>query len=130
VKRRPSLLSLGSGGNLLILVSDLERSTKFYREALGLKQTGGVPGEFAFFRWGGITLGIRETDQAIAKCLCEISFSVNDVRATHESLSKKGVAFTKPPRVVTASGDQEMLATDFLDPDGHVLSISGWSPKK
>jgi predicted enzyme related to lactoylglutathione lyase len=124
------LLSLGSGGNLLIMVSDLGRSTKFYKETLGLKQTGGIPGEFAFFQWGGIILAIRETDRQIAKCLCEISFSVGDVRATYESLSKKGVAFTKPPRVVTASGNQEMLATDFLDPDGHVLSISGWSPKK
>ena len=123
-------MSLGSGGNLLILVSDLERSARFYEETLGLKKTGGVPGEFAFFQWGGITLGIRETDQSIAKCLCEISFQVSDVRATYESLSKKGVKFTKAPRVVTSSATQEMLATDFRDPDGHVLSISGWSPKK
>jgi catechol 2,3-dioxygenase-like lactoylglutathione lyase family enzyme len=123
-------LSLGSGGNLLILVSDLEKSTEFYKDTLGLKMTGGIPGEFAFFQWGGVTLAIRETDRPIAKCLCEISFSVGDVRATFESLSKKGVAFTKPPRVVTSNASQEMLATDFADPDGHVLSISGWSPKK
>jgi len=123
-------LSLGSGGNLLILVSDLERSTKFYKETLGLKMTGGIPGEFAFFEWGGITLGIRETDQPIAKCLCEISFQVGDVRAVYESLSKKGVAFAKPPRMVTGDATRELLATDFRDPDGHVLSVTGWSTKK
>ena len=123
-------MSLGSGGNLLVLVSDLERSTKFYKETLGLKMTGGIPGEFAFFEWGGITLGIRETDQPIAKCLCEISFQVGDVRAVYESLSKKGVAFTKPPRMVTGDATRELLATDFRDPDGHVLSITGWSTKK
>jgi len=123
-------LSLGSGGNLIILVSDLQKSEKFYNETLGLKKTGGIPGEFAFFEWGGITLALRETDQPIVKCLCEISFQVDNVRATYESLSRKGVALTKPLRMVTGDGIRELLATDFGDPDGHVLSIAGWSPKK
>jgi len=122
-------LSLGSGGNLLILVSDLAKSQRFYRETLGLKMTGGIPGEFAFFEWGGITLALRKTDRPIAKCLCEISFQVDDVRATFNSLSKKGVAFTKPLRAVTEDGKRELLASDFRDPDGHVLSIAGWVPK-
>lgn len=123
-------MSIGSGGNLLIRVSDLEKSTKFYRDTLGLKITGGIPGEFAFLEWGGITLALRETDEPIAECLCEIFFHVSDVQATYESLSKKRIAFTKPPKTVTSDGMRELLATDFLDPDGHLLSITGWSQKK
>jgi catechol 2,3-dioxygenase-like lactoylglutathione lyase family enzyme len=122
-------MSVGSGGNLLVMVSDLQKSITFYRDTLGLKMTGGIPGEFAFFEWGGITLALRETDQPIVKCLCEISFLVSDVRATHEYLSNKGVSFTKPLRAITENDSQELLATDFRDPDGHVLSITGWVPK-
>jgi catechol 2,3-dioxygenase-like lactoylglutathione lyase family enzyme len=123
-------MSMGSAGNLLVMVSDLQKSVGFYRDTLGLKMTGGIPGEFAFFEWGGITLALRETDESIAKCLCEISFSVSDVRATFEKLSNKGVLFTKPPRAITSNESQEMLATDFRDPDGHILSITGWVQKQ
>jgi len=123
-------MSVGAGGNLLILVSDLGKSVNFYRDTLGLKMTGGISGEFAFFEWGGITLGLRETNRPIAKCLCEISFQVPDVRATHEQLTKKGIAFTQPLRAVTGNNTHELLATDFRDPDGHVLSIAGWAKKE
>jgi hypothetical protein len=80
--------------------------------------TGEVPGEFAFLTWGGITLALRETDQSIAKCMCEISFQVSDVRNVMDSLSKKGVSFTKPLRAVTSNEQGDLLATDFRDPDG------------
>ena len=123
------ILSLGSTGNLIIQVSDLGKSLRFYQETLGLKVTGGIPGEFAFLQWGGITLALRETDQPIAKCFCEMSFSVSDVRSVFEELKRKGVAFTSPLRAVTGNEKQEMLASDFRDPDGHILSISGWVQK-
>jgi catechol 2,3-dioxygenase-like lactoylglutathione lyase family enzyme len=35
--------------NLIIPVSDLQRSEKFYRDTLGLKETGRIEGEFVFF---------------------------------------------------------------------------------
>ena len=122
-------MSLGGGGNLLIMVSNLEVSVGFYRDVLGLKMTGGIPGEFAFFQWGGVTIALREVDAPISKCLCEISFSAADVRSAYEELKGKGVAFTKPLRSVTGSDSQELLASDFTDPDGHILSISGWVKK-
>ncbi len=123
-------MTVGSGGNLIIMVSDLGKSLKFYENTLGLKVTGGIPGEFAFLQWGGITLALRETDRPIAKCLCEISFSVEDVRSVFKDLSDKGIAFTKPLRAVTGNDEAELLASDFVDPDGHILSISGWVQKK
>ena len=128
-KEKPEV-SLGSSGNLLILVSDLKKSVEFYQGTLGLKMTGGVPGDFAFFQWGGITLALHAFDGPIASCRCEISFSVPNVKEVYAALSKKGVAFTRPLRAITGNATHEMLASDFRDPDGHVLSITGWVPKK
>ena len=124
-----TVMSIGSGGNLLVMVSNLQKSVTFYRDFLGLKMTGGIPGEFAFFEWGGVTLALRESNQPVAKCLCEISFLVSDVWATYKHLSEKGVPFTKPLRTVTGNDSQDLLAADFRDLDGHVLSISGWVRK-
>ena len=86
-------------------------------------------GEFGFFAWGGIQLALREIDRTIVNCLCEISLQVADVRATYKTLAEKGVEFTKPLRAVTGNETQELLASDFRDPDGHILSISGWEKK-
>jgi predicted lactoylglutathione lyase len=30
---------------------------------------------------------------------------------------------------VTGDGNRELYATDFRDPDGHILSITGWVQK-
>ncbi|MDA1235278.1 MAG: hypothetical protein O3A53_10795 [Acidobacteria bacterium] len=48
-------------------------------------------------------------------------FSVEHVREAHEGLKAKGVEFRIAARVVAGP----MWATDFRDPDGHVLSIFG-----
>lgn len=116
-------------GNLIIQVSDLERSRIFYVDTLGMTQTGSVPGEFVFLDAGGMTLALREIEASVPKCICELSFQVDDVRSTYQELKGRGVAFRVEPRAVTGDGKRDLYATDFRDPDGHVLSISGWVEK-
>jgi len=38
--------------NVIIVVSDLDRAEKFYRDTLGLKEAGRIEGEFVFFDTG------------------------------------------------------------------------------
>jgi len=117
------IVSLSKIGVLILGVSDMQKSLGFYRDTLGLPLRG-AGGEFAFLDAGSITLALRE-----AKGLApveedgrmEVVFSVDDIEAAYESLRSRGVEFRREPRIVT--GDQ--LATDFRDPDGHVLSIFG-----
>ena len=114
--------------NVIILVTDLERSAKFYGETLGMKETGRVPNEFVFFAAGASTLAIRKTSIKPVPGNTELSFEVPDVRATYQSLRSK-VKFSQPPRAVTENATNELVATDFRDPDGHLLSITSWVPK-
>ena len=122
-------MPLNKIGNLIIPVTDLERSRKFYCETLGMKQVGSVPGEFAFLDAGGMTLALRETDNTVVKCGCEYSFQVEDINAAYQELSAKGVHFSQKPRMVTGDAKRQLFATDFRDPDGHILSINGWVVK-
>jgi catechol 2,3-dioxygenase-like lactoylglutathione lyase family enzyme len=114
--------------NLILPVSDLGKSEAFYRDTLGLKEQGNVPGEFVFFDAGAVTLAIRETGRRVVAGETEISFEVPDVKSAYESLKSK-VEFSRPPRMVTGNEKSELYATDFKDPDGHILSITGWVPK-
>lgn len=108
---------------VILAVTDLNRSIEFYRDRLGLKLTG-TNEDFAFFDAGGITIALRaglpeadKTDLAST----EIAFGVDHVKPAYQALIKAGVAFKREPRIVTGT----TWATDFRDPDGHVLSVVG-----
>ena len=108
---------------VILSVNDLNRSVEFYRDRLGLKLTS-TNEDFAFFDAGGITIALRggraKADPADLAST-EIAFSVEHVKAAHQALIKAGVIFKREPRIITGT----TWATDFRDPDGHVLSIVG-----
>lgn len=115
--------------NVILLVSDLERSAEFYRDILGLEERGRVPGEFVFFEAGGTALALRKSDSPRAPGDSEFSFEVADVRATYDSLKSK-VPFFIAPRAVTGDEARDLYAANFRDPDGHHLSITAWVAKR
>ena len=59
----------------------------------------------------------------------EIAFDCPDIQGAYEALKARGVTFGREPRVVTSDATHDLLATDFGDPDGHVLSITGRAAK-
>jgi catechol 2,3-dioxygenase-like lactoylglutathione lyase family enzyme len=110
-------------GNIMLSVRDLERSLAFYRDTLGLGVRA-AGAEFAFLAAGGVTLCLRHAPDLPPggeEARVEIVFDVADVHSACEELKARGVAFRLEPRVVTGN----LWATDFRDPDGHVLSIFG-----
>jgi methylmalonyl-CoA/ethylmalonyl-CoA epimerase len=108
---------------VILSVTDLNRSIEFYRDRLGLKLTS-TNEDFAFFDAGGITIALRggrpKADPADLAST-EIAFGVDHVKPAYQALTKSGVPFKREPRIVTGT----TWATDFRDPDGHVLSIVG-----
>ena len=116
-------LRLSKIGVIMLGAADLARSVAFYRDKLGLSVKQEIPG-FGFLDGGGVMLCLS---QPLARATgrgpgaTEIVFSVEDVRAAHEALRAKGVAFTQEPRVVSGP----MWAATFEDPAGHGLSVFG-----
>jgi methylmalonyl-CoA/ethylmalonyl-CoA epimerase len=110
-------------GTVLLGVKDLERALGFYRDLLGfpVKFQGG---EVAFLDAGGPMIALRHVNDLGAfgdERRTELVMHVDDVQSSYEALRAKGITFDRAPRVVM--GDR--WATDFRDPDGHVLSIFG-----
>jgi catechol 2,3-dioxygenase-like lactoylglutathione lyase family enzyme len=118
---------------VLLRVADLQRSLGFWRDKLGLRPLGAFE-SFAFLDAGGARIGLnavappKESDGGLST-LTEIVLEFNDVRAAYAELSAKGIAFRTSPRAVTGDGTRELWACDCRDPDGHLVSITGWVPK-
>ena len=108
---------------VMLGVREMERSLVFYRDALGLAVQFGSA-DFTFLSAGGVSVVLRAAaglEAAGDARWSELVFHVEDIDAAHRQLRERGVAFRVEPRIVTG----ELLAADFRDPDGHVLSILG-----
>lgn len=119
--------------NVILRVADLERSLSFWRDRMGLAVAGTVE-SFAFLDAGGARIALQavpppEGDEGGLAALTEIVLEVPDVVATHGELSARGVSFRTAPRPVTGDARRELWACDCRDPDGHLVSITGWVPK-
>lgn len=114
--------------NIILRVEDLERSLEFYRDRLGMTVEG-VSTNFAFLDGGSLTLALNSIGDTMKEHppgLVEVVFEVDDVDAAYLALTGAGVQFRFEPRVVMSSEGRDLLAADFRDPDGNVLSITGW----
>ncbi|HVC27866.1 MAG TPA: hypothetical protein VND40_06860 [Nitrososphaerales archaeon] len=90
--------------------------------------TGKIEGESVFFDAGGVALAIRAIGRKPVPGDIELSFEVPDMMSAYETLQSL-IDFSQPPRAVTGNEKSDLCATDFRDPDGHLLSITGWVAK-
>src|ERR1041385_5164862 len=114
----------GTGVAYVMLgVTDVERSVKFYEEMLGRQVRFRTEG-FAFIDGGAIAIGLSPDlgrhRQPIAGAM-ELVFAVDGVMAAWRSLSEKGVTFIREPRPATPTD----WAATLTDPDGHYLTLFG-----
>jgi methylmalonyl-CoA/ethylmalonyl-CoA epimerase len=114
---------LSKASIVILAVTDLNRAVEFYRDRLGLKLTS-TNEDFAFLDAGGFTIALRggrPKAEPVDLTSVEIAFEVEHVKTAHQALRAQGVEFKREPRIITGT----TWATDFRDPDGHVLSIVG-----
>ena len=106
---------------IMLGVRDLPAAIAFYKD-LGLKLIMREPG-LALLQCGNIMLGLSPGHMSAAPLAeaVEVSFGVDNLRATHKSLIEKGVTFLSEPRQATPTD----WAVHFRDVDGHLLSLFG-----
>jgi catechol 2,3-dioxygenase-like lactoylglutathione lyase family enzyme len=107
---------------IMLGVRDLPRAVAFYKDKLGLKVIMQEPA-LALLQCGTVMLGLSpgHVNAAPLAEAIEVSFGVDNLRATHKALGEKGVAFLNDPRAVTPTD----WAVHFRDVDGHLLSLFG-----
>lgn len=117
-------LNLSTIGHIMLGVRDLvETSLEFYTETLGMKLVFKME-EMSFLEAGNVTLVLSKSLADASDNLVgatEVVFAVKDVTDVHRQLSERGVTFINEPRQVT---DKDWAA-NFVDPNGHRLSVFG-----
>ncbi|HEY1503572.1 MAG TPA: VOC family protein [Stellaceae bacterium] len=118
-------------GHIVLNVSDVERSTKFYTEVMGLKVSDVytdeiAPGGMVFFRFNGDHHGIAvvgsmpgESPAIELNHLALEVATLDEVFIAREHLKKHNVKIDFEGR--RRAGAQ--IAVEFRDPDGHRLEI-------
>jgi catechol 2,3-dioxygenase-like lactoylglutathione lyase family enzyme len=109
--------------SVMLGVTDVDASVAFYTEKLGLKPCGRF-GDFAFVDVGGtmITLsGQLAKARPPAPAPVELVLAVDGVRDAYDRLRAAGVTFFTEPHTIDGTND----VANFLDPDGHHLSLYG-----
>jgi lactoylglutathione lyase len=125
-------VSLSNLAYVIIYVKDTEKSVPFYRDLLGIKVKMQHPG-WVELETGHTILALHgEEKPSVARGQGQpiMVFHVEKIHETFEALKANGVKFDAEPRQVCEEGDSAGLSADFKDPDGNLLSIFGFVPKK
>jgi lactoylglutathione lyase len=114
-----------------LTVADLERSTAFYRDVVGLPVALELPERGAAFHWigeaGQAMLGLWSIGSAPIGMRLHIAFdmALEDVLAAPASLRAQGIEplsfFGEPADEPSVIGWMPAAAVYFHDPDGHML---------
>ena len=108
-----------------LLCRDVERSTRFYVDVLGLPHLG-TYGDLVFFEMGGVRLYLHRTDDEGWRPGSGLYFVTEDVHRRKQELEAAGVTFTSAPHLIhrdQETGEETWMAF-FEDPDGNVLALT------
>jgi catechol 2,3-dioxygenase-like lactoylglutathione lyase family enzyme len=115
-------LGLSTLGQVLVPVTDVERSTAFYRDQLGIPFLYSYPG-IAFFDADGVRLYLTQPEAPDFDGRATLYFKVPDIQAAVAALEARGVAFFSRPRVVHRDPSYELWMAFTKDPDGNNIGL-------
>jgi methylmalonyl-CoA/ethylmalonyl-CoA epimerase len=116
-------MNISGIGQIAVNVHDLERATAFYRDTLGLRFLFAIP-RAAFFDCGGVRLmlGTPETPE-LDHPASILYYRVDDIRAAHEALARKGVRFEDEPHLIARMPDHELWMVFFRDSEENLVAL-------
>lgn len=124
---KPAGLPVVGAMNAMLIVSDLERSLRFYSELLGFPVVERMVGSAVLTYGGGRVLLRQVADMSpVDRRVVHLQFEVPDVDAVYQDLRAKGVEFVHRPRMMSRGERFELWAATFRDPDGHAIAATQW----
>jgi lactoylglutathione lyase len=128
IRSNPSMsIQLQKPDYVIVYVSDMQRSTAFYRDVLGLPLKFTSPG-WTEFDTGSTTIALHTTgDQKLPGYSgrppagqAQLGFMVDDLQSVYEALKAQDVYFSQPPQKQRPTGSP--LAV-LHDPDGLGITL-------
>ena len=111
-------------GQVALTVQNVERSTHFYRDAVGLHFLFAAPPGLAFLDMGGVRLMLTAPEGAFTPGSSTVLYlRVGDITAAHAAMSARGVPFVDQPHLIARMPDHDLWMCFFRDPDGHTLGL-------
>jgi catechol 2,3-dioxygenase-like lactoylglutathione lyase family enzyme len=118
----PAPFGLATIGQILVPVTDAERATAFYRDALGMRFLFAFP-HMAFFDADGVRLFLSEPEAPGPQDRATLYFRVPDIHDAVATLEARGVVFGDRPHVVHSDGATELLMCFTKDPDDNNIGL-------
>jgi methylmalonyl-CoA/ethylmalonyl-CoA epimerase len=116
-------LSLSRIGQISVVVKDVERSTSFYRDVLGMRFLFAFPG-LAFFDCDGVRLMLSKPEaKEFDHPSSVLYFRVADIKAAYETLRSRNVEFVDEPHIVARMPDHDLWMSFFRDLDDNVFAL-------
>ena len=113
---------------IAVIVHDVDRAVRFYRDVLGLPFLFQVP-QMAFFQCGGVRLMLGiPSEPEFDHVSSIIYYRVADIEAAHQTLLDRGVTFRSAPHVVHRAPDHELWMAFFYDSDRNTLALTCRKP--
>lgn len=111
-------------GQIQVRAHDVERATKFYQDALGLKLLFKAPPGLAFFDCGGVRLMIDSPEKPeFDHPSSVLYFAVPDIQAAHAQMKQSGVRFEDEPHLIATMPDHDLWMTFFRDSEDNLMAL-------
>jgi predicted enzyme related to lactoylglutathione lyase len=122
-------LALGSIGQIMIPVSDVERATAFYRDVLRIPFLFAFPG-MAFFDAGGVRLYLDKPTEPGYRGIATIYYRVTGIADATAELQARGAELVAKPHRVFDDGEATLWLAFFRDPDGNNVGLMEEVPNR
>jgi catechol 2,3-dioxygenase-like lactoylglutathione lyase family enzyme len=108
-----------------VVVQDLDRAVRFYRDTLGLKLLFQAPPGLAFFDLSGVRLMLDQPSEPLPRGVGTsiLYYGVDDIQAAHAALVGRGVPFEEAPHMIANLGDRDLWMGAFRDSEGNLLGL-------
>jgi methylmalonyl-CoA/ethylmalonyl-CoA epimerase len=111
-------------GQIAIVVQDLDRAVRFYRDTLGLPLLFQAPPNLAFFDCGGVRLMLTLPEGPEAgRGTSIVYYVVDDIQAAYAALRARGVDFLNPPGLIARLPDHDLWMAAYRDSEGNLLEL-------